>query len=290
MAKIFVSHSTEDRYFVNLLVALLEFHGLETCCSLSHLQAGTQSRKEIESALRDADFLIVITSQNTIKSRSVTKGVAFFQAHKPDSQILPLHLDSTNLDDVVDGLKNHHAIDFTQCMLTGFEELLSLFGKEFLPHFARIQNKRQPDRRSDADRRESVDRRDSILIRRLRVGFWSAYSQSTGMGKFDDLTMGMNNLFKVIDSLQVEVSKYEYVNTTGVPCDCREVLEKSTHNVWEIMRDKERTAKAVYVIDAIVEDISRNYEVKPTSRRGSGRRSESDDRRRNDNSTVESTE
>jgi hypothetical protein len=57
--KAFISHATLDKNFVNLLVALLEFHYVEAWCSLTNLQPGDPFREEIANAIRRANVLLV---------------------------------------------------------------------------------------------------------------------------------------------------------------------------------------------------------------------------------------
>lgn len=276
MAKVFISHAGEDKYFVNLLAALLEFHYIDAWCSISDLKPGDQFPDEIEEALNNADSLLVVISKNSMKSKWLIKETVTFQAKKPESQIIPLLLDPVQLDDVIPGFGDYQYIDFTKCMLTGFEKLLSLFGKEFLPHNERRGNK---DRRDNNDRRNNSDRRATILTQRMRIGFWNCYSSSSGLGKFDDLWLGVRERFNIMEHLKEEAGKYSYFDEERKQCNVDEVLEKSTNIVWEDFRRRDEFVKAIYVVEAIAEEIKRQYLVKAIDRRSKEDRRSNGDRR-----------
>ncbi|MCK5059303.1 MAG: toll/interleukin-1 receptor domain-containing protein [Candidatus Aminicenantes bacterium] len=271
MAKVFISHSSEDKYFVNLLVALLDFHYIETWCSLTNLHPGTKFPGEIENALKTSDYMLVVVSENSIKSKWITKEISVFETRKPGSLVIPLLLESVDLDEVVPGLSDYQSIDFMKCMLTGFKELLQLFGKEFLPRSERRSGEK---RRDGENRRKSENRRSTNLTQRMRLGFWKSYSSACGIGKFDDLWLSVRERFKVIDYLKYAANEYVYLDETKNKCDIDDVLEKATNIVWEELRKKDEFVKVIYVIEAVAEEIKRNYIVKPIERRTkSGRRS-----------------
>jgi len=276
MAKVFISHSSEDKYFVNLLVALLEFHYIETWCSLTNLHPGTKFPGEIENALKTSDYMLVIVSKNSIKSKWVTKEIAVFETRKPGSLVVPLLLDPVDLDEVVPGLSDYQSIDFMKCMLTGFTVLLQLFGKEFLP---RSERRGGEKRRTSENRRENEDRRSTNLTQRMRLGFWKSYSSACGIGKFDDLWLSVRERFKVMDYLKDAANEYIYLDESKNPCENDDVLEKATNIVWEELRMKSEFVKVIYVIEAIAEEIKRNFIVKPIERRTTKGRRLGGDRR-----------
>lgn len=83
MQPVFISHSSEDRYFVNLLVALLEYHGIRTWCSTDDIRGSHQYRDEINKALEKAGSLIVVVSKHSAESKWVIKEFVRFQTLKP---------------------------------------------------------------------------------------------------------------------------------------------------------------------------------------------------------------
>ncbi len=281
MARVFVSHSSEDQYFVNLLVAVLRFHYVESWFSGVDLRLGTQFPLEIDKSLRKANSLIAVISKNSEESKWVSKEVATFQALNADAAITPLLLDSADADRVLPGLKDFQAVDFSSCMLTGFQTLLSSYGKEFLAFQTRRSGE---DRRYSPERRikQSDRRKPAQLLQRLRMGFWKSFAQHTGMGKFEDLNPSLSTKLKIIDSLEPEIRKYRLLDSELRALDHRSVLEESTHDAANWVLSSNLT-KAVYVIEAIAENMFARCMVepdvgrrtKPGSRRVGSRREKS---------------
>jgi hypothetical protein len=268
MAKVFISHSSKDHYFVCLLVKLLKFHYIDTWCSSYDIQPGTQFPLVIEHAIKDANLLLVVTSENTIQSKWVTKEIAIFQTQNEEAVVVPLLLDSTNLDSIVPGLNYYQAIDFSQSMLEGCESLFCLLGKEFLSY----KNRRNNPARRDSDERRTKDRRESTLIQRMRRGFWKSYYQSTGKGEFDELADSIYEKLKISNSLLSEASKYKYFDSANHEFDPKQVLEVVTHKVWNAMKDG-RTFRPIYLIEGIAEEIYDHYRIeRHFERRRDGRR------------------
>jgi hypothetical protein len=220
--------------------------------------------------------MIVVVSKNSVKSKWITKEIAVFETRKPESVVVPLLLDQVNLDDVVPGLSDYQSIDFMKCMLTGFKDLLRLFGKEFLP---RSERRTGEQRRVGENRRKSEDRRSANLTQRMRLGFWKSYSSACGIGKFDDLWLSVRERFKVMEYLKAAADEYIYLDEQKNKCEVDEVLEKATNIVWEELRKKDEFVKVIYVVEAVAEEIKRNYIVKPIERRATGERRTGIDRR-----------
>jgi hypothetical protein len=183
MLPAFISHSSEDRYFVNLLVALLKFHGNKTWCSSAYIQASEQYRNEIDKALEAAGSLIVVVSRHSAELKWVIKEFIRFQTLKSEAPVLPLILDDTDLTDLVDGLEAYQAIDFRPCMKTGFEKLMAVYGKTFLP-----SSRKKPLVKDQERRTASADRRSSDLRKRLKVGFQISYTRAVSMGHIQYIT------------------------------------------------------------------------------------------------------
>jgi TIR domain len=263
MTSTFISHSTQDRYFVKLLVALLEYHEVGTWWSDDDLPAGSRFRVQLDAALDIAATMIVVVSQHATASKWIVKEVTTFQTKQPEAPIIPVLLDGTSPDAVLDRLTDYQALDFTRCMLTGFDGLLTHFGKEFLP---RVERRMVVDRRSQAERRMIDDRRVAPVVQRMRIGFWKAFAGTSGIGKFDPFRLGVNELFKTIEALAGEAAKYDYVQADGQPVDSRDVLERAANEVWDAWRAR-HFMKAVYVVEAIAEQIDDMYTVTPFDRR-----------------------
>jgi len=264
MDTVFVSHANDDRYFVTLFTALLKFHGINIryCLSNPHGSAGVEYTGDIAKAVDDSDALAVIFSKNAGGAEWVKTDISYFKGKKPEGTVIIVLLDPVEGEGI--DLSPHRCIEFFSCMLTGFRELYSLLGKEFLEN---------PDRRKKSDRRAhvNIERRKSPIIQRLRKGFWLGYASASGYSKFDTVILDYHLRYKVMDSLVSESKRYLFIDKEGNPRDSKEVLERATGTVWEEFRDRD-DVKAVIVIEAVAEEIHRTFTVKPVEQRKEPRR------------------
>jgi hypothetical protein len=276
MNSAFISHSSKDRYFVNLLVALLKFHEVQTWWSEYDVEPGTRFRTLIDDGLQNAESLIVVVSQHSAASKWVTMELATFLEKRPDARVIPLLLDRTNPDDVIDRLTDFQALSFADDMLIGFEKLTELYGKSFLP---RIERRVKDARRNSTERRRSTrERRKSEMIQRMRIGFWKAAEGKLRIGEFAPLAMSVSQLIKTIEALADEADRYLYRQSDGTYAPAKTVLEEAANDVWQEYRPKHQM-RAVYVVEAIAEHIYTTYEVSQPEQRQVNTRRENSERR-----------
>jgi hypothetical protein len=88
MAQVFISYSRRDLSFVERLVVDLENAGLEVWYDLSDLGGGARWRVEIEHALRNSQFVVVVLSPDSIQSEWVEREFLF--ASNLERKIVPL--------------------------------------------------------------------------------------------------------------------------------------------------------------------------------------------------------
>lgn len=277
MAKVFISHSSSDKAFVNLLVKILDFHHIDNWYDSSNILPGSNFSKEIEDALNGSESLIIVISKNSLQSEWVRREVIYFQATKPNS-IIPILLDETNPSDLcrlTPGFEQYQSINFNKCMLAGYEKLMAHFDREFLPDFDR---RTKSDRRDNLDRRQNNDRRKAKIDQRMRVGFWKAYENSTGIGKFELLNMGLSEQSKMLIALNEEVIKYSY-SVQGKLQEADKILAEAVIHAPDRLREVNMDYKAIYVIEAVVENILKNYQVEEIIRRDEGGRRDETHRR-----------
>ncbi len=266
METVYVSHSTEETCFVNLLVALLEHHGLTTGSS-SAQRGGEKSANEENVSLEDVDILIAVMPEDVSVSELQAKEIAEYQTSKPDAPVISLLLPSTNRNSLPAELGESQVIDFSRCMLTGFERLFALLNRPFLPRSVICENSVRK-----APRRVIDDRRSQDLMKRMRVGFWLSYSRATGKGKFDDIDLGVYDQFKIIEALMVDAVNYDYFDDAGNRLEVKDVLEERVHNTCERMKNWGDYIKSIYVIEGIAEDLFETHNVNVVDRRNNGER------------------
>lgn len=92
MANVFLSYSTTDYFFAELLLLNLEKKGVKVWQDHRQLRAGSEWRQGIESGIRNSDVVIVALSSSSTKSSYVTFEWAY--ALGREKVIIPLKLDS----------------------------------------------------------------------------------------------------------------------------------------------------------------------------------------------------
>ena len=254
MIKIYVSHSPADSYFAKLLIALLKFHHLETWYRLKKLPPDTTLSEEIENA----DYFVAIMSKNSLQSQEIQEELALRKKQQAEPAVIPILLDKIDFDHTIFELNKQKAIDFSECMLTGFQNLFTAFGAEFIPCI---------ERRAEDKRRAGIDRRkESQILKRLRTDLWNGFHTATSMQEFDTFRFEADMLLDVRESIKKEVGKYAYQDSAGKPCEIDQVLDVSTGEVWKTLKHK-KAVTALVVIAAISEKIHNTFKVKPIGRR-----------------------
>jgi|GEM_PF-1907029 len=275
MPVVFISHASGDKYFVDLLTEILNYHHISTWYDSEDIHVGSDYSERINRGLLDSDFLIVVISTKSCESKWVTREISTFLANKRKSNIIPIMLEKVDPDIVFDGLRDIQGIKFYENMLAGFQKLMKVFDKEFLPT---IELRAGVDRRGGE--RRGPDRRKASTNQRMRIGLWKAFEGKTGIGKFEkvfDLTT--ERRLDIIDSVTGELSKYEVFSKDGSKHTLNfEEIDKLFYGIREEM-DKREYVTAVIIIDAIAEEILRNYQLEPIDRRGKQEDRRKDDRR-----------
>lgn len=106
MARIFVSYARGDREFAERLAGFLEIHGHRAWWD-RHLDGGGDFAAEIEAELHSSDVVIVVWSQQSIKSRWVRDEAA---VGGDSGQLIPLTIDGSVAPM---GFRQFHTLDLT---------------------------------------------------------------------------------------------------------------------------------------------------------------------------------
>jgi hypothetical protein len=247
---VFLSHSSKDVKFVNLLDRLLTFYNIPHWYSPESLAGGQLYATEIVNAVSDADKLLLVLSNNAVSSKWVAEEVRIFRTHRPSGQVIPLLLEEISDDQMkalnVDGFQY---VDFSTCWATGFDRLFQrTFGTKFL---SIPKSPRGPERRK-ADAHQ-----------RLRVGFLKAYEQVTRTSKFSELDLPPR---KLADVLKAEAEHFIFY-------DRKQFTEMDVNKVLyaviceEISNTGGLPTKAVYVVENIADRLWERYEVRNRERR-----------------------
>ena len=110
---IFISYNQLDRAFVeNELLPLLDKNGIKHWYSNEDIKAGESWVHSINNGLDLCDWVFVIISQNSCKSKWVKEEVDMAAARTQLlNKIIPIKLDDTNIEDVNPFLRHKQAID-----------------------------------------------------------------------------------------------------------------------------------------------------------------------------------
>jgi len=259
---VFISYDRRDRYFVNLLRALLEREGVDNRCDTDRLDAGDKYQARILDGLEECRSLIAVISEHAVDSRWVTGETSAFCASNPEAVVIPIVLDATAPVRVFGMLGAYQAVDMSEDMLQGFTALLDRFDRAFLSG--------QGQRRSNKERRTCRDRRQHPL-RRLRTGLWQSYAQATGEGKFSQLDFARaTQRSRIAEALHTEIARYEFYDEKHRRIDARWALDQALE---ALVAPKVENEKAIYIIEKVASYLNEHYEVKSRDRRrGTDRR------------------
>jgi hypothetical protein len=143
---------------------------------------------------------------------------------------------------------------------------------KFLPRS--LSNRSGRDRRSNQGRRHADN-----LAQRLRRGMWLQFHRDTGHGEFDKYGLDAHRRTKVKDSLRHEATKYEFRERHGKnEVSPTHALDLAINKVWvslESAHPSRVDLRAVFIIEAIAEELYKNFDVTAKDKREGDRRSSS---------------
>ena len=114
-AKVFLSHSSKDRRFVERLATILDTHKISYWYSRRHIVGAQQWHDEIGRALAKCNWFVLVLSPASAKSRWVKHELLFALEHKAyKSHILVLTLRPANFKKLSWTLSQFQWIDFTR--------------------------------------------------------------------------------------------------------------------------------------------------------------------------------
>jgi hypothetical protein len=292
MTKVFISHCSEDDYFVDFLVELLKFHYIDVWIDQSNLQTGGNFPTDIEQALANCDAMIVVISQHSSQSHWITREITQFRAVNSDRLVIPLVLDAkADPDKFYEGLSLTTQLRCYESYLESFQKLLQILGHRLFPHEER---RKAADRRSEGRRLTPYDRRNPV--RRLRSVLYD-YVENTGR----DLLKSMESWGEVdalVAYLMTDGSPLQSFNfadrKTGVPASIKlDWLRPIALKSWRYKSNqgygwgstvvpRENITGAAYIIDDIVIELDKAYIITSKDRRSQERRSDAPRRKDQD--------
>ena len=144
MTSVFISHSSEDNYFVDFLIELLKFHRVDTWADRSNLEAGRTFTLEIEQALVECENLLVVMSEHSSRSPWVTREISHFKAVNPSRPGDSAPDSRADPDKIYEGLGLVTQLRCYESFLESLRELFRLLGCALFPP---TENRKILDRR-----------------------------------------------------------------------------------------------------------------------------------------------
>src|SRR5258708_6813797 len=125
MPQVFISHSTEDRAFVEKeLLPLLRKHGIGTWYSQTDIRTAEQWEKGIRSALEKCDWFLVVMSPRSAASRWVEREVHWAMEER-HGRFIPVLIDASDFRDWHVGFRELQYVDFFQNKKAARKRLLA---------------------------------------------------------------------------------------------------------------------------------------------------------------------
>ena len=127
--EIFLSHSSQDKNFTDLVVETLRRHGIPVWYSRTNILGARQWHDEIGEALIRCDWFALILSPDSVKSTWVKRELLFaLNDNRFANKIVPILFQSCDYKNLSWTLSLFQIIDFRENLDDGFRELLKTWG------------------------------------------------------------------------------------------------------------------------------------------------------------------
>ena len=126
--EVFLSHSSEDRPFVETLANVLGGHGIAYWHSDVNILGAQMWHDEIGTALRRCDWFVLVLSPDAVESKWVKRELLYsLQQDRFEARIAPLLYRPCSPDDLSWTLSQFQTVDFTQGFDDGYRNLLRIW-------------------------------------------------------------------------------------------------------------------------------------------------------------------
>jgi len=127
--EMFLSHSSQDREFVDRIVTVLRTQGVPVWYSQTNILGAQQWHDEIGRALTRCDWFAVLLSLNSLTSLWVKRELNFaLQQARYENRILPLVLQPGDYSPLSWTLTSFQNVDFSADFHEGCRDLLRVWG------------------------------------------------------------------------------------------------------------------------------------------------------------------
>ena len=127
--EVFLSHSNQDRLFVDSLAEVMRRHGIPVWYSPINILAAQQWHDEIGAALLRCDWFAVILSPHSIESMWVKRELAkALELRRFENRIVPIIYQPCDHEKLSWTLSSFQVLDFTRDFNDGCRALLRIWG------------------------------------------------------------------------------------------------------------------------------------------------------------------
>lgn len=133
--EVFLSHSSCDSEFVDLLVKTLRAHGIPVWVSNINVRGAQQWHDEIGAALRRCDWFAVVLTPGSVSSMWVKREVMFALGEpRFEGRIIPIFAQECDTEILSWAFSGIQRVDFSVSREEGIRELLRVWDCGFDPH------------------------------------------------------------------------------------------------------------------------------------------------------------
>lgn len=138
MIKVFISHSLQDKKFVNQLSSRMKSDGIEVWTNEKELTIGDNIAEKINDAIRKMDYILVVLSKhfsNSIWSNFEISATRLMEISKQKNIIIPILLEDTEFPGP---LLDRMAADFRYSFEDGYEKLIAALKSQKTKDYQKI--------------------------------------------------------------------------------------------------------------------------------------------------------
>jgi hypothetical protein len=145
LKRAFLSHAAADRPFVRRLAEVLRDYRIPCWYSEDALVGAHQWHDQIGRALRKCDWIVLVLSPRSIRSRWVKRELLYaLDDPRYEERIIPVLYRACNSDRLSWVLRSFQRVDFTQDFDRGASALLRVWGKRYQRRSSRKRSQHKP--------------------------------------------------------------------------------------------------------------------------------------------------
>jgi hypothetical protein len=132
--EVFLSHSNQDRQFVDALAGVIRQHGIPVWYSPINIIGAQQWHDEIGAALQRCDWFVVVLSPNSVRSIWVKRELLFaLQQNHFENKIVPLIYQPCDHERLSWTLSLFQMVDLSRKFEEGCRDLFRIWGLGYRP-------------------------------------------------------------------------------------------------------------------------------------------------------------